>query len=291
MAPAEGRDARSFEPVSEHAVTGRSGPPVPIHVVDAFTDEPFRGNPAGVCLLDEPAPADWMQAVAAEMRHAETAFLVPGDGAWGLRWFTPVLEVDLCGHATVASAHVLWTLGRAPLDRAIAFDTRSGRLGARRDGAWIVLDLPVDRPAPAEVPPTLVGALGVEPERVATILRARFDWLVEVDAAATVASLAPDLVALRAIPSRGVIVTAPGDAPGVDFVSRFFAPAAGVDEDPVTGSAHCALAPHWAPRLGRPDLVGRQLSPRGGTVRVRLGDDRVEVGGRAVTVLTGELRA
>jgi PhzF family phenazine biosynthesis protein len=265
------------------------GSPVPIHVVDAFTDEPFTGNPAGVCLLDEPLPEPWMQAVAAEMRHAETAFLVPGVDAWGLRWFTPVVEVDLCGHATVASAHVLWSLGRVAAERAIAFDTRSGRLGARRDGEWIVLDLPADPPAPADPPPPLLAALGLDAGRVRGVLRGRFDWLVEVDSAATLRALAPDLVVLRTVATRGTVVTAPGDAPGVDFVSRFFAPAAGVDEDPVTGSAHCSLGPYWARRLGRSDLVGRQLSARGGTVRVRVGDDRTEVAGRAVTVLSGSL--
>jgi PhzF family phenazine biosynthesis protein len=257
--------------------------------VDAFSDVPFAGNPAAVCLLAEPAPASWMQAVAAEMRHAETAFLVPGADAWGLRWFTPVVEVDLCGHATLASAHVLWSVGREPVDRAIAFDTRSGRLGARRDGDWIVLDLPSDPAEPATAPSRLLPGLGLDPARVAEVRRGRFDWLVEVDGADVVRSLAPDRDALASVTARGVIVTAAGDEPGADFVSRFFAPAAGIDEDPVTGSAHCSLAPHWAARLGRRELVGRQLSPRGGTVRVRLDGDRVDVGGRAVTVLTGSL--
>jgi PhzF family phenazine biosynthesis protein len=260
-------------------------------VVDAFTDEPFRGNPAAVCLLEAPAPEAWMQAVAAEMRHSETAFLVPGAGAWGLRWFTPEVEVDLCGHATLAAAHVLWTTGRAPLDGPLAFETRSGRLGARRDGEWIVLDLPADAAEPAEVPAALLDGLGLDERQVAAVRRFRFDWLVEVDTAATVRSVTPDPAVLRAIPTRGVVVTALADEPGVDVVSRFFAPGSGIDEDPVTGSAHCALGPHWAPRLGRDDLVGRQLSARGGVIRVRVGNGRVELGGRAVTVLAGSLLA
>ncbi len=265
--------------------------PVPVHVVDAFTDEPFRGNPAAVCLLEDPAPEPWMRAVAAEMRHSETAFVVPGGGAWDLRWFTPEVEVDLCGHATLATAHVLWSTGAAAPAAPLAFDTRSGRLGARRDGDWIVLDFPVDVPADGEPPAGLLEGLGVDPARVVAVRRARFDWLVEVDAAATVRALAPDHARLKTVPARGVVVTAPGDEDGVDFVSRFFGPAAGIDEDPVTGSAHCALGPHWAPRLGRVDLVGRQISARVGTVRVRVGPDRVELGGRAVTVLVGTLLA
>jgi PhzF family phenazine biosynthesis protein len=265
--------------------------PVPIHVVDAFTDEPFRGNPAAVCLLERPAPEAWMRQVAAEMRHSETAFLVPGDGAWGLRWFTPTVEIDLCGHATLASAHVLWTDGLAPADAPLAFDTRSGRLGATRDGDWTVLDFPLVAPEPVADPPVLlVEALGLDPDRVCQILRARTDWLVEVDSPATLRALAPDFAALATLPVRGVIVTAAGDEPGVDFTSRFFGPGSGIDEDPVTGSAHCALGPHWAPRAGRRDLVGRQVSARGGTVRVHVGDERVGLAGRAVTVLSGRLR-
>jgi PhzF family phenazine biosynthesis protein len=267
------------------------GQPVPICVVDTFTDEPFRGNPAAVCLLGAPAEDAWMQSVAAEMRHAETAFLVRGSDAWSLRWFTPEVEVDLCGHATLASAHVLWSVGHAAPDTALAFDTRSGRLGAVRDGDWIVLDLPIDVPRAAEEPPILLRALGVPRERVRAVRRARFDWLVEVDSADTVRALAPDLPALRAVPARGVVVTAAADEPGIDFVSRFFGPAAGIDEDPVTGSAHCALGPYWAPRVGRLELVGRQVSARVGTVRVRVGPERVDIAGRAVTVLTGTLLA
>jgi PhzF family phenazine biosynthesis protein len=266
-------------------------PGSPIHVVDAFTDEPFAGNPAAVCLLDAPAPDAWMQAVAAEMRHAETAFLVPGGEAWGLRWFTPVVEVDLCGHATLASAHVLWTLGLAPPDRPVAFDTRSGRLGARRDGDWIVLDLPIDRPAPAEAPPGLLPALGLEPARVAVVLRGRFDWFVEVDAASVVRTLAPDLAALSSVPTRGVIVTAAADEPGADFVSRFFAPAAGIDEDPVTGSAHCTLVTYWSGELGKTHFTAVQLSKRRGLLDVTLRGARVELRGRAGVTARGQVTA
>jgi PhzF family phenazine biosynthesis protein len=268
-----------------------TGAPVPVHVVDAFTDEPFRGNPAAVCLLEQPAAEAWMQSVAAEMRHSETAFVVPGAAAWGLRWFTPEVEVDLCGHGTLATAHVLWSTGAAAPGDPLAFDTRSGRLGARRDGDWIVLDFPADEPAEAAPPAALLDGLGVDPARVVAVRRFRFDWLVEVADAATVRGLVPDHARLKTVPVRGVVVTAPGDEAGVDFVSRFFGPASGVDEDPVTGSAHCALGPHWAPRLGRTDLVGRQVSARSGTVRVRVGPERVELGGRAVTVLVGTLHA
>lgn len=262
--------------------------PTPLFLVDAFADAPFRGNPAAVCLLDRAAPEAWMQRVAAEMNLSETAFLVARDeqAEFDLRWFTPTVEVDLCGHATLASAHVLWETERAAPDVPIRFHTRSGVLTAERDERGIALDFPATPPEPAAAPDDLADALGIEPRYVA---RSRFDYIVEVEDEQAVRDLAPDHAALGRIRgTRGVIVTAPGTA-GADFVSRFFAPAAGVDEDPVTGSAHCCLAPYWAERLGRTALVGYQASKRGGTVHVELDGDRVRLGGRAVTVLRGEL--
>jgi PhzF family phenazine biosynthesis protein len=260
--------------------------PRPLFQVDAFADAAFRGNPAAVCLLDDPASAEWMQQVAAEMNLSETAFLVPRDDGWNLRWFTPTTEVDLCGHATLASAHVLWETGRLASGAPAHFHTRSGVLTATRDGEEITLDFPATPPEPADAPSGLADALGVEPQHVG---RSRFDYLIEVADAATVRDLVPDFAALGRVDTRGVIVTSRGDGSGVDFISRFFAPAAGVDEDPVTGSAHCCLAPYWSAKLGRADLVGYQASRRGGTVRVHADGDRVRLSGRAVTVVRGEL--
>jgi PhzF family phenazine biosynthesis protein len=267
--------------------------PVPFYWVDAFADRPFGGNPAAVCFLDAGAPDAWMQEVAAEIGLSETAFLVAGQGALGLRWFTPTTEVDLCGHATLASAHALWHSGRLAPDARAEFDTRSGRLTAQRQAAseLIWLDFPSTPPVVATTPQELLDALGLED--ASFVGRSRFDYLLEVDAADTVRRIQPDFDALRGVDTRGVIVTARADAAadGADFVSRFFAPAAGVDEDPVTGSAHCALAPYWADCLGRATLTGRQLSARGGTVHVRLEGDRVGIGGRAATVLEGTLHS
>lgn len=261
-------------------------PPQPIVVVDAFADRPFTGNPAAVCVLDGPRDEAWMQALAREMNHSETAYLHPEGDGWRLRWFTPAVEVDLCGHATLAAAHVLWEEGRLPADAEARFDTRSGRLVCRREGGWIGMDFPALPPAAAPPPDGLVEALGAAPTWVG---RSRFDYLVEVASEAEVRALRPDLARLRGVETRGVIVTAPASMEGADFVSRFFAPAAGVDEDPVTGSAHCVLAPHWAERLGRAALVGFQASARGGFVRVAAEAGRVRLGGRAVTVLRGTL--
>jgi PhzF family phenazine biosynthesis protein len=259
--------------------------------VDAFADRPFAGNPAAVCVLEVPAEDGWMQAVAREMNLSETAFLLPeptpdAPHAFRLRWFTPTVEVDLCGHATLAAAHVLWEEGHRPLDATLTFSTRSGRLKARRAGGLIALDFPAEPVADREPPEGLVQALGVSPRFVGGN---RMDLLVELDTEADVLAVCPDFGRLRAIPTRGVIVTARCDRPGLDFVSRFFAPAAGVDEDPVTGSAHCALAPFWRARLGLDTMTGEQVSSRRGTVRVRVLGDRVELTGPAVTVLRGEL--
>jgi PhzF family phenazine biosynthesis protein len=259
---------------------------LPLFQVDAFAEKPFEGNPAAVCLLDRARDDGWMQAVGREMNLSETAFLVPRADGYDLRWFTPAVEVDLCGHATLASAHVLWEAGRLAADAPARFHTRSGVLTCRRQEEWIEMDFPADPPAEAAAPPDLLPALGVESRWVG---RGRFDYVVEVADEAAVRALAPDIRRVARVDCRGVIVTAPGSSGGFDFVSRFFGPAAGVDEDPVTGSAHCALAPFWAARLGRTELTGRQVSARGGTVRVRLEGDRVVLSGRAVTVLKGEL--
>jgi PhzF family phenazine biosynthesis protein len=255
--------------------------------VDAFTDQPFRGNPAAVCLLDREVDDEWMRAVAAEMNLSETAFVAPADGGGELplRWFTPATEVALCGHATLASAHVLWQEGEVPAGAEIRFTTRSGVLTARGEDGEIQLDFPATLPAPSDPPDGLEEALGARPRWVG---RSRFDYLVELGSEGEVRALEPDFRALLGVATRGTIVTAAA-APPYDFVSRFFAPAVGVDEDPVTGSAHCALSPFWTQRLGRTDLVGFQASRRGGVVRTRLRGDRVVLGGRAVTVLRGEL--
>jgi PhzF family phenazine biosynthesis protein len=254
--------------------------------VDAFTDTPFAGNPAVVCLLPAPRDEGWMQKVAREMNLSETAFLVPQADGYALRWFTPAVEVVLCGHATLASAHVLWEDGHLPPGRQARFHTKSGLLTGDRAGEWIELDFPAKREEPAPAPAGLAEALGAAPKYIG---RNQFDYLVEVDGEATVRGLKPDHGALAALPVRGVIVTARADSPGYDFVSRFFAPGSGVAEDPVTGSAHCALGPFWQSRLGKRELVAYQASPRGGVVRVRVAGERVMLGGKAVTVLRGEL--
>jgi PhzF family phenazine biosynthesis protein len=262
--------------------------PIPISVVDAFTAEPFAGNPAAVCLLPEPADPDWMQDVAREMNLSETAFLVRRRDAFGLRWFTPAREVDLCGHATLASAYLLWLDGHlAPGDDA-RFDTLSGRLTCRRSAdGWIAMDFPAEPPEAAEPPDGLLPALGLP--GAAWVGKNRLDYLVELGDDEAVVALAPDFRALARLDARGIIVTARAASADFDFVSRYFAPAYGVDEDPVTGSAHCALGPYWAASLGKDELTGRQISARGGVVRVTPRGGRVILSGRAVRVLKGEL--
>lgn len=254
--------------------------------VDAFTDKPFAGNPAAVCILPAPRDERWMQDVAREMNLSETAFLHRQNDGYRLRWFTPTVEVALCGHATLASAHVLWESGHLTPSTPARFHTKSGLLTAERRGAWIELDFPATVAAPAEPPPGLLEALHVQPSAVGL---SRFDYLVEVDSEDTVRRLAPDFTALGRVEARGVMVTSRASTPGFDFVSRFFAPASGINEDPATGSSHCALAPHWSARLGKADLVAYQASPRGGVIRMRVQGDRVILGGQAVTVLRGEL--
>lgn len=258
----------------------------PIVQVDAFTNAPFAGNPAAVCLLAEPREANWMQQVAREMNLSETAFLLPEGNGYHLRWFTPAVEVDLCGHATLASAHVLWEEGHLPAGETARFFTRSGLLTARQDGEWIVLDFPATPPTPADAPPGLLESLGASPRHVG---RGRFDYLLELDSEAEVRVLQPDFTQLGRLEIRGVIVTSRAENGPYDFVSRFFAPGAGINEDPVTGSAHCCLGPYWGERLSRQEMLAYQASARGGVVRVGLAGDRVLLGGQAVTILRGEL--
>lgn len=254
--------------------------------VDAFTATPFAGNPAAVCVLAEPRDERWMQNVAREMNLSETAFLSPQDDGFNLRWFTPAVEIDLCGHATLASAHVLWETGQLELGEQARFHTRSGLLLAERKGEWIEMDFPVKAEEAAIAPPGLLQALGVAPVYVG---KNQFDYLVEVESEEVVRGVHPDLSLLSAVEARGVIVTSRASTQGYDFVSRFFAPRVGVNEDPVTGSAHCCLAPYWCSKFGRDQLVGYQASARGGVVRVRVDKNRVYLGGQAVTVLRGEL--
>jgi PhzF family phenazine biosynthesis protein len=258
-----------------------------IYTVDSFTDQFSKGNPAGVCLLDNPVPDVWMQSIAAEMRHSETAFVLEGEDGepYSLRWFTPVVEVALCGHATLAAAHVLYSTGSTL--ETLEFSTKSGILSVTRDGTGLInMDFPAKVLEAASLPDGLATALGVEPLWVGKNV---WDYLVEVDSEETLRTVSPDFLALEKVDARGVIVTAPASSPGVDYVSRFFAPRVGVDEDPVTGSAHCALAPYWTGKLGSASLVGAQLSQRGGVIHTTVRGDRVELSGRAVTVLSGKL--
>jgi len=254
--------------------------------VDAFTDQAFAGNPAAVCILAHAADKRWMQQVASEMNLSETAFLFRQGDAWNLRWFTPTVEVDLCGHATLASAHVLWQDRHLQPGAQAHFDTKSGRLTAERKGDWIEMDFPAEPAQAAEPPEFLLEGLGVKAKYVG---KNRMDYLVEVASETELRTMRPDFTRLHSLPVRGVIVTAPAVEDEFDFVSRFFAPGSGVDEDPVTGSAHCCLAPYWGAKLGKTEMTGFQASARGGVVRVRTAGERVILGGQAVTVLRGDL--
>jgi len=255
---------------------------LPLFQLDAFAGRVFGGNPAAVCPLQDWLDADLLQAIAAENNLSETAFFVRGPAGIELRWFTPGTEVDLCGHATLATAALI--LDRLGPERdAVAFETRSGRLLVERDGEGFAMDFPADPPAPVEPCAGLVAALGAEPEEV---LAGR-DYLVRLSDAGRVRRLAPDLAALCRIDRRGVIVTAPGEQH--DFVSRFFAPGAGVPEDPVTGSAHCALTPYWSRRLGKRELRAFQVSARGGEVLCTDLGERVRLWGRCVFYLEGQI--
>lgn len=256
--------------------------------VDSFTDEPFRGNPAAVCLLDHEMDDSWMQSVAAEMNLSETAFLLRRENSeYSLKWFTPTVEMPLCGHATLASAHALREEGLVSDMEPIKFHTLSGLLTACRESDWICLDFPA---IPVEKSAALAGlteALGCQP--LATYATRDRTYLVEVDSEDTVRALTPDFTQLEGLECVACIVTAPGGSGAFDFVSRFFAPRLGINEDPVTGAAHCSLAPYWTAKLGRTELVGRQVSQREGTVRVRAHEDRVDLLGQAVTIMRGEI--
>jgi PhzF family phenazine biosynthesis protein len=254
--------------------------------VDAFTNRPFSGNPAAVCVLPAPAEERWMQSVAAEMNLSETAFLHREGDGFRLRWFTPTIEVDLCGHATLASAHVLWEEGHLPRSERARFASKSGTLTAELRDGFIELDFPAGPTTAIRAPAELTEGLGVE---LVFVGKTPFDYLVEVASEPIVRALSPDIAALARIDTRGIIVKARASTPGYDFVSRFFGPRAGVPEDPVTGSAHCALGPYWTSRLGKEAFVAYQASARGGDVRVKVAGDRVKLGGQAVTVLRGEL--
>ena len=254
--------------------------------VDAFAERPFAGNPAAVCVMEGPREEEWMQAVAREMNLSETAFLYPADGGYNLRWFTPAVEIELCGHATLASAHVLWEEGHVERSHPIKFHTRSGVLLVTAEEELILMDFPSTDSVPAPAPEGMLAALGVEASYIA---RAGKNYLVEVADEKAVRGCSPDFGGLLAAGAGRVIVTAGSDDDQFDFVSRFFAPGAGVNEDPVTGAAHCALGPYWAGKLGREEVTGYQASMRGGVVRVTVRGERVLLAGQAVTVLRGEL--
>ena len=258
-----------------------------IYQVDAFTGKPFSGNPAGVCVLDGPADEGWMQSVAREMNIAETAFLYIQGEHYNLRSLTPAVEVDLCGHATLASAHVLWETGVLSRAGKAVFETKSGILTAVDTGDMIELDFPREEASEAPAPENLLEAISVKPLYIG---KNRFDYLIELASEEEVRGLEPDFALLKKVPARGVIVTSVSESQEYDFVSRFFGPASGIDEDPATGSAHCCLGPYWQGRLGKREFNAYQASPRGGEIYVRMdGDDRVILGGRAVTVLKCEL--
>lgn len=266
-----------------------------ILIVDAFCNGPFTGNPAAVCFLDRPRNAEWMQAVAAEMNLSETAFVLTQPHPYNLRWFTPIVEVDLCGHATLASAWAMWHLGLTETPQQITFQTRSGTLIARLDEIdtdHIWLDFPAKSTEPMTAPAGLLESLGLTQDSVSFVGRNAFDYLVEVQDESLVRSLSPDFSSLMGIEARGIIVTSKASAANAgsyDFISRFFAPQAGINEDPVTGSAHCALAPFWSTRLHRERMKGFQASRRGGLVEVICDGDRVHLGGKASVILSGRL--
>jgi predicted PhzF superfamily epimerase YddE/YHI9 len=260
--------------------------PVLIHVVDAFTSKPFGGNPAAVCMLNEPANEAWMQQVAGEMNLSETAFVHAIDGGFALRWFTPTVEVDLCGHATLACAFALWETGWVSRGQQARFLTRSGWLQCGELNGWVEMDFPAKPCSQFTVPSDLLRALDCVPLFTGSN---GMDYLLELSSADALRALRPDFVAISRLPCRGVIVTAPSDSSQFDFVSRFFAPAAGISEDPVTGSAHCALGPYWAVKFGRTDLIGFQASRRGGIVKLRVEGDRVILSGQAVMMGRVEL--
>ena len=261
-----------------------------LYHVDAFTDVPFKGNPAAVCVTEEAHSEQWMMSVASEMNLSETAFLYREQNGYRLRWFTPKAEVSLCGHATLASAHILWEQGMVSASENIQFTTMSGVLTARKDGASVQLDFPARFVEPAESNAPLNQAIGVSPKWTGSYTTPRGTiYLLELETEEMVRRLKPDFRSLLQTGARAAIVTAVSSTAEQDFVSRYFAPVIGVDEDPVTGSAHCCLAPYWSRKLGKNPLVGYQASSRGGFVRCRHDGERVHIAGNAVTVFTAEL--
>lgn len=254
--------------------------------VDAFTDKPFGGNPAAVCFLSEPGDTHWMQNVAKEMNLSETAFLFRQKDGYNLRWFTPTCEVDLCGHATLASAHIIWEEGYLKKEKEAYFYTKSGLLTAKLRDYLIELNFPVECEEEITPHPDLAKALGATPMYVG---KSRFDYLVQVESEEELRNLKTDFTLLATLPTRGIIVTSISSSKNYDFLSRFFAPRVGINEDPVTGSAHCSLGPFWEKRLGKSNFIAYQASSRGGILHVKVKGNRVYLGGNAITVLRGEL--
>ncbi len=257
-----------------------------IYIVDAFTAVPFAGNPAGVCILEEKVDDGLLQVIGMEMNLSETAFLLKQGNEYNLRWFTPTTEVELCGHATLASAHILWETGALGPGEPAIFNTLSGEIRATMKGDWIELNFPIEKEEKTEAHPLLSESLKIKPVYVG---KNRFDYLIEVDSETTLRGIEPDFFLLSKVPSRGVIVTSTASSKSFDFVSRFFGPNVGINEDPVTGSAHCCLGPYWSSRLGKDSLVAYQASRRGGVVKTRTQGNRVILSGQAVTVLLGEM--
>ena len=258
-----------------------------IYQADAFTHQPFHGNPAAICLLDSPRDDAWMQALAQENNLSETAFLEKKANGYNLRWFTPAAEVLLCGHATLASAHILWDHGHIAKDQEILFSTVSGILTTRLLDDWIEMDFPAEKAEIVKAPDFLEEALGTSGLACG---KNRMDYLVELADEQSLRSLRPDFRMLERLDARGLIVTAKSDHAPYDFVSRYFAPNFGIDEDPVTGSAHCCLGPWWSQKFGKDELTGYQASARGGVVRTHWKGDRVLLQGQAVTIMEGELK-
>jgi len=258
-----------------------------LHIVDAFTNRPFTGNPAAVCIMAKPGDETWMKLVAREMNLSETAFLHRIEDGWALRWFTPTVEVKLCGHATLASAFTLWETGVLTRDQPARFSTLSGWLTCRLAGDWIEMDFPALPIEEAEPPLALLEGLGVSPLFVGN---AGFKWLVELTSEADVRGVIPNFQRLAELPVQGIIITSRSDSPNFDFVSRYFAPASGVNEDPVTGSAHCALGPYWQTKLNKTEFTAYQASVRGGVVKMTVRDKRVLLHGQAVMMSKVELK-
>ena len=254
--------------------------------VDAFTDQPFSGNPAAVCVLEKPLDEKRMQQIASEVNLSETAFILAKNDGYNLRWFTPAVEIDLCGHATLASAHILWEQKHLSQDQSVVFHTKSGILICKKSGEFIVMDFPIESAVECSPPEGLAKALKVKPIYVG---KNRMDYLVEVESEEIVRNLEPDLMKLSKIPCRGFMVTARSKNPKYDFVSRVFGPAVGISEDPVTGSAHCCLGPYWKDKLGKNPLNAYQASKRGGEMKVDVQENRVLLQGKAVTVMKAEL--